>query len=130
MKNVFSGIKEHFEKKFNVTVIAFLLLASIGANLYLVYDRNYVDKDTIASKNSEIVKRVETAEFETPFGMRSEIYTRYEDGKWKTYSTSTPITEEEILKMRKESLDRQRAMREYFRKQDELMREFRESFWL
>ncbi len=125
MKQIFSKTKEYFKKQPYVGLVVAILVVSIGFNLYLLEQSDWLSKE----KTNQVVQNTETTGIEAPWGVRSEVYAKYEDGKWKTYSTSTPITEEEILEMRQDAIDRHKAMREYFRKQDELMREFWESFW-
>ena len=128
MKKEFSKTKEYFKRQPYVGLVVIALILSIGFNMYLLEQLNWLSKEELG-RTVQVVQNTETTEIEAPWGVRSEVYTKYEDGKWKTYSTSTPITEEEILEMRRDSIERHKAMREYFRKQDELMREFWKSFW-
>jgi hypothetical protein len=128
MKQVFSKTRDYFKEQPYVVLVLAILVVSIGFNLYLLEQSNWLEKRK-SNDAVQVLQNSETTWLESPWGIRNEIYTKYEDGKWKTYSTSTPITEEEILEMRRDSIERQKAMREYFRKQDELMREFWESFW-
>ena len=128
MEQTFSKTKEYIKKQPYVGLVVIILVVSVGFNLYLLEQSDWSSKEK-TSNTVRVVQNTETTESEAPCGVRSEVYTKYEDGKWKTYSTSTPITKEEILEMRQDAIERHRVMREYFRKQDELMREFWESFW-
>lgn len=128
MKQIISKTKEYFKRQPYVGLVAGILILSVGFNLYLLEQSNWLSKEE-PRRTVQVVQNTEAAEIEAPWGVRSEVYTKYEDGKWKTYSTSTPITEDEIIEMRRDAIERHKAMREYFRKQDELMREFWESFW-
>jgi len=128
MKQTFSKTKEHFKKHPYVGLVVAILMVSIGFNLYLLEQSDWLSKEK-ANNAVQVVQNTEPTGIEAPWGVRNEVYTKYEDGKWKTYSTSTPLTESEVDKMRDDFLRRERAMNEYFRRQRELMDEFWNSFW-
>lgn len=65
----------------------------------------------------------------SPYGFRSEVVTVYENGKAKTYSTTTPITEKDLDQMRKQTEARLKAMDDYFREQEKFFKSFWYNFW-
>lgn len=114
-------------------LLAILLVISILANGYLLYQMKE-DKKRLAHQNvppvtTQYADDSSFATIESPYGVRNEMYSKYENGKWKTYSTSTPITEAEVKKMRAIINARHKALMDYFRKQDELMNQFWNSFY-
>ncbi|MCU0660298.1 MAG: hypothetical protein MUD00_01660 [Candidatus Pacebacteria bacterium] len=114
-------------------VLIILLAVSILANGYLLYQMKDNGKK-LASQNirtltTQNLDGSSVATIESPYGVRNEVYSKYEDGKWKTYSTSTPITETEVKEMRATINARHKALMDYFRKQDELMNQFWSSFY-
>jgi len=127
MKNVISKVEEYLKTQPYFGLVVLLLIASVGFNLYLLKQSNLL-KESKNENKVQVVQNAKTTQLEAPWGVKNEVYTKYEDGKWKTYSTSTPITEAEIMKMKQDAIERDRAIREYFRKQDELMKEFWKSF--
>lgn len=109
-----------------------LLVVSIVVNGYLLYqmkedDKRFVQQDVRTLSQNTDGSSVTT--IESPYGVRNEVYSKYEDGKWKTYSTSTPITEAEVKEMRATINAQHKALMEYFRKQDEFMNQFWNSFY-
>lgn len=113
--------------------LTILLVVSVLTNGYLLYQMKEDNKRSLSQESRTLTTQnadgssIATIEF--PYGMRNEVYSRYEDGKWKTYSTSTPITEAEVKEMRATINARHKALMEYFRKQDELMSQFWNSFY-
>lgn len=104
-----------------IYAISALLIVSVIANVYLWNESKeprVVNQGRIATSSSEIV-------LDSPYGFRNEIVTVYENGKAKTYSTTTPITERDVEQIRKQMEARFKAMDEYFREQEKLFR----SFW-
>lgn len=111
-----------FKHKNATGIVSVLLVASVIANAYLLAQPAVaptVNTPVTSSATSS------TAIVESPYGFRSEVVTVYENGKAKTYSTTTPITEKDIEQMRKQTEARIKAMDEYFREQEKFFR----SFW-
>jgi hypothetical protein len=110
-----------FKHKNTVGIVTILLVASVVANAY------FLAQPAIAPTTSAPVSEAttSTAVIESPYGFRNEVVTVYDGKQTKTYSTTTPITEKDVKEMRENTIRHQRAMEEYFRKQDELFR----SFW-
>lgn len=113
--------------------LTILLVVSVLANGYLLYqmkeDNKRLASQDVRTLTTENTDGSNVTTIESPYGVRNEVYSRYEDGKWKTYSTSTPITEDEVKEMRATINARHKALMEYFRKQDELMNQFWNSFY-
>lgn len=132
MKRIFHKIKEYLKKQPYGFLVVVILIVSIVFNLYLLEQSNWLNKLNNKEKvnnNTQVVHNIKTTELKAPWGVRTEVYTKYENGKWKTYSTSTPITKDEMLKMRQDEIKKDKVMRAYFKEQDELMRMFWKSFW-
>lgn len=114
-------------------LLSILLVVSLLANGYLLFqskeDQKQIIRENLRSTSVQTVDGSSVTSIESPYGVRNEVYSKYENGKWKTYSTSTPITEEEIKEMRATINARHKALMEYFRKQDELMNQFWNSFY-
>lgn len=104
-----------------VYVISALLVASVIGNVYL-WNK---PKEPIASMPIQAATSSEEVSIDSPYGFRSEVVTVYENGKAKTYSTTTPITEKDLEQMRKQTEARFKAMDDYFREQERFFR----SFW-
>lgn len=116
------------------SLLATLLVVSLLANGYLVFQikesQKQIARENLRPTSVQTVSNGSSVtSIESPYGVRNEVYSKYENGKWKTYSTSTPITEEEVKEMRTTINSRHRALMEYFRKQDELMNQFWNSFY-
>jgi hypothetical protein len=104
-----------------VYIISACLLVSVAANAYLLRQHKeppVIDQKRVTTSSEEIA-------VDSPYGFRNEIVTVYENGKVKTYSTTTPITEKDIEQMRKRTEARLKAMDDYFREQEKFFR----SFW-
>lgn len=104
-----------------IYTISALLVASVLANVYFW---NKPKESTISELN-KIATSTEEVSIDSPYGFRSEVVTVYENGKAKTYSTTTPITEKDLEQMRKQTEARFKAMDDYFREQEKFFR----SFW-
>lgn len=126
MQKIIDYLKNNFSRIPKFYVFG-LLLISIILNIYLGFDYYQNKKFDLFQRNfpSKFIKNQNRTYFESPYGYKSETYSKYEDGKWKTYSTSTPITENEMNGMQEDLFRRQKFMDEYFRRQRELMW----SFW-
>jgi coenzyme F420-reducing hydrogenase alpha subunit len=111
-----------FKHKNATGIVSVLLVASVIANAYLLAQPAVTPTvvPPVASTTS-----TSTAVIESPYGVRSEVVTVYENGKAKTYSTTTPITEKDLEQMRKQTEARFKAMDDYFREQEKFFR----SFW-
>lgn len=114
-----------FKHKNTVGIVSVLLVASVIANVYFLAQPAVAPtvKPPVTSTAT-----TSTAIIESPYGYRNEIVTVYDGKQAKTYSTTTPITEADVKEMRENVIRHQKAMDEYFRKQDELFRSFWYSF--
>ena len=111
-----------FNDKNTVGIVLVLLVASVIANVY------FLAQPAVAPTVPPVVSSTATTStsvIESPYGFRNEVVTIYDGKQAKTYSTTTPITEADVKEMRDNVIRHQKAMDEYFRKQDELFR----SFW-
>lgn len=104
-----------------IYIVSAFLVASILANIYLW---NKPQEPTTATP-TKVATSSEEVSIDSPYGFRSEVVTVYENGKAKTYSTTTPITEKDLDQMRRQTESRLKAMDEYFREQEKFFR----SFW-
>lgn len=114
-----------FKHKNTVGIVSILLVASVVANVY------FLAQPAVAPTVTPLVTSTattSTAVIESPYGYRNEIVTVYDGKQAKTYSTTTPITEADVKEIRENVIRHQKAMDEYFRKQDQLFRSFWYSF--
>lgn len=108
-----------------IYIIGALLVASLTANIYF-WNK---PKEFSVSGLNKVATTSEEVSIDSPYGFRSEVVTVYENGKAKTYSTTTPITEKDLEQMRKQTEARFKAMDDYFREQEKFFRSFWYSFW-
>lgn len=95
-----------------VYLVSALLGISLLANIYLW---KKPESSQIPILNTSQATSSETSlAVESPYGFRSEVVTVFKNGKAKTYSTTTPITERDLEQMRKQTEARIKAMDEYF----------------
>ncbi|HVV15383.1 MAG TPA: hypothetical protein VHD55_03230 [Candidatus Paceibacterota bacterium] len=114
-----------FKDKNTIGIVSVLLVASVIANVYFLAQPAVAPTATPPVTSNATTS---TAVIESPYGYRNEIVTVYDGKQAKTYSTTTPITEADVKEMRENVIRHQKAMDEYFRKQDELFRSFWYSF--
>lgn len=105
-----------------IYILGSLLAVSIFGNLYFWNSKKNVvtPSASYATSTSAII--------ESPYGYRSEVVTVFDNGKVKTYSTTTPMSEKDVEKIQAQAVDRMRAMDDYFRKQEELFQDFWRAF--
>ena len=137
-------LKKWLKRNFKEILLCFVLVVSfinIFFSLYILRNsqkseiikinpvtENITDSGFLKTKNSETQEKTAQTKKEHPYAIKHEIYRKYKDGEWKTYTNDEPLTEEDIQKIRNEFTERQKAMDEYFRKQQKLMNEMWNSF--
>lgn len=114
-----------FKHKDAVGIVSALLVVSVIANAYFLAQPAVAPTVTTPVTSAATTN---TSVIESPYGYRNEIVTVYDGKQAKTYSTTTPITEADVKEMRENVIRHQKAMDEYFRKQEELFRSFWYSF--
>ena len=75
------------------------------------------------------IKENSGKEIYAPYGIRSEIISRYENGKWKTYATTTPMHREDLKHINDDFIKQEKMMQEYFDWQDRMMRHMWNTLW-
>jgi|GEM_PF-3376144 len=104
-----------------IYIVSVLLVASVLANLYFWNN----PKTQIAQEiNNQVATSSQEVAIDSPYGFRNEVVIVYDNGKTKTYSTTTPLTEKDLEQMHKQTEARIRAMDDYFREQKKFFREF------
>ncbi|HVV39286.1 MAG TPA: hypothetical protein VHD31_03080 [Candidatus Paceibacterota bacterium] len=106
--------------------VSALLVVSFLANIYLW--KKPESRQVPILNTSQATSSEASLAIESPYGFRSEVVTVYENGKAKTYSTTTPITEKDLEQMRKQTEARMKAMDEYFEEQEKFFRDFWRNF--
>ncbi|HYF10205.1 MAG TPA: hypothetical protein VD967_01190 [Candidatus Paceibacterota bacterium] len=102
-----------------IYALALLLAASASLNAYLWTDRRlHVSPPSLVSTTSSTVVPA------SPYGYRNEVVTVLENGKMNTYATTTPLTEKDIEQMQGLMRENLKAMEGYFRRQEQLFRDF------
>jgi len=109
-----------------IYMVLALLVASVLTNLYFLNKPEQVQAPVVS--NNQATSSETSLAVESPYGFRSEVVTVYENGKAKTYSTTTPITENDLEQMRKQTEARIKAMDEYFEQQEKFFRDFWRNF--
>ncbi len=115
-----------------ITIFIVLLIISLGINIYQFTSKSSLNNNEVANTSiEELTDKKEENEskegeitFSAPYGFRSQMVTTFDGNEVKTYSTSTALTKEDVAKMNKEVLERQKRIDEYFRKQELLFRDF------
>ncbi len=109
-----------------IYLISALLVASVLANLYFLNKPERVQAPVVS--NTQATSTETSIAVKSPYGFRSEVVTVYENGKAKTYSKTTPITEKDLEKIRKQTEARIKAIDEYFEQQEKFFRDFWRNF--
>lgn len=113
-----------------ITIFIVLLIISLGLNLYQLFLKPNVVNTPVVQKEETIINESDKDKkdgeivFSAPYGFRNEIVTTFNGKEARTYSTSTALTKEDVEKMNKEILERQRRIDEYFRNQERMFRDF------
>lgn len=97
--------------------LGFLLAVSVVVNAYLFGIANTGAPQPVYTGSVA----TSSAVFDAP-GFKSEVVTVYDGSHYRTYATSTPLSEADIRKMREEMRREFDRMNEFFRRQDELFR--------
>lgn len=105
-------------------VLGALLAVSVLGNLYFLGARSTTE--VARAPEPPLYATTSSAAVYSPYGYRSEVVTVYDNGQIKTYATTTPVTSEDVENIRKQLERRLEIMDEYFRRQEELFR----NFWL
>lgn len=106
-------------KKQNVITgtLGLLLIASVVGNAYL-YQKSQANEGVADVPHATTW----SATFEGP-GLKNEVVTLFDGRSYRTYATSTPLSESDIRAMR-EKVERDfECMNEFFKRRDELFRE-------
>ena len=69
-----------------------------------------------------------SVQMDLPNNFKGQVYTVYKDGKWQTFSTTTPLTSTDITSMQKEIQDEQNAMQQLFAEQQKLFEQEQQMF--
>lgn len=109
-----------------IYIVSALLVASVLTNLYFLNKPEQAQAPVV--NNIQATSSEASLAVESPYGFRSEVMTVYENGKAKTYSTTTPITEKDLEQMRRQTEARIKAMDEYFEQQKKFFRDFWRNF--
>ncbi len=107
-----------------VYIISAFLVASVIANIYL-WNRSQGPRSSVPT---QVVTSSDEVSIDSPYGFRSEVVAVYENGKAKTHATTTPITEEDLDQMRKQTEARLKEVDDYFREQENFFRSLWYSF--
>lgn len=96
--------------------IGFLLAVSICLNVYFIGKEVPPELSGASTMNSSVVH-------DSP-GFRSEVMTVFDGSRYRTYATSTPLSESDVVRMRDEMHRELDRMHEYFDRQEDLFRIF------
>ena len=97
-----------------------LLLISVIANIFLYHKKSNTPIQPIVS-NQPVATSSSSVVFNSP-GVKSEIVTVYDGKNYRTYSTSTPLTQQDIRKMDDDAQKEIDRMNKIFEQQNELFR--------
>lgn len=97
-------------------ILGILLVASVVGNIYLYQKLQDNERFSFANNTAS-----SSAVFEGP-GFKNEVVTFFDGSRYRTYSTSTPLSESDVRAMREEMEREFERMNEFFRRQDELFR--------
>lgn len=98
-------------------IIGLLLVASVVGNIFL-YQKVQKNEPLYSVQNTG-TSTVTT--FEGP-GFKNEVVTFFDGKQYRTYATSSPLSDSDIRAMREEMEKEYERINEFFRRQDELFR--------
>jgi DUF4097 and DUF4098 domain-containing protein YvlB len=98
-------------------VLGLLLLVSIAGNAFL-YQKVQKNEPFYTVQNTG-TSTVMT--FEGP-GFKNEVVTFFDGSQYRTYATSSPLSDSDVRAMREEMEKEFERVNEFFRRQDELFR--------
>lgn len=98
-------------------ILGLLLVASVIGNFFL-YQKVQKNEPFYSAQNTG-TSTVTT--FEGP-GFKNEVVTFFDGEQYRTYATSSPLSDSDIRAMREEMEKEFDRMNEFFRRQDELFR--------
>jgi hypothetical protein len=104
-------------QKFITGVLIVLLVASVVGNVLLYQETQKKGPQYVTQKDATSYSTV----FESP-GFKNEMITVFDGKQFRTYSTSTPLSENDARRMREEIEKEFERVNEFFRRQDELFR--------
>jgi 2-methylcitrate dehydratase PrpD len=103
-------------QKVIIGIVGLLSIISVVGNIVLYQKLQNNDRfsfNTNAATSSAV--------FEGP-GFKNEVVTFFDGKQYRTYSTSTPLSDSDVRAMREEMEQEFERMDEFFRRQDELFR--------
>ena len=100
---------------------AFIILAAGALHAQVASSSPYITTSTSPDGGVSV-------HMDLPNNFKGQVYTVYKDGKWQTFSTTTPLTSSDIASMQKEIQDQQKAMQEMFDAQQKLFEQEQQMF--
>jgi len=98
-----------------------LLILSLIANAYL-YGKTFSQKRLMDEMPYAIANVATSSSVSNGPGFKSEVITVYDGSRYRTYATSSPLSEQDVQKMQAEMQQQYDHMNELFKQQDELFR--------
>ena len=102
-------------------VLVLLLVASVIGNVFLYQETQKTKPPFMTQEDAASYSTV----FKGP-GFKNEMITVFDGEQFRTYSTSTPLSESDIRQMREEIEKEFERMDEFFKRQNELFRSLRD----
>ena len=100
---------------------AFMIIAAGTVHAQTASSSPYVTTSTTPDGSVSV-------NMDLPNNFKGQVYTVYKDGKWQTFSTTTPLTSSDIASMQKEIQDQKKAMQEMFAAQQKLFEQEQQMF--
>ena len=120
-------IKKYLKKYYKEILLLLVLIISVANIIFSFYVFQNSSEHKLNITSSVVTENLNNPKVEkaknNSFGMRHEVYSKYEDGKWNVYTNDEPMSKEDFEEIRQDFIEKQKAMDEYFRKQRELMNE-------
>ena len=100
---------------------AFMIIAARAVHAQTASSSPYVMTSTTPDGGVSV-------NMDLPNNFKGQVYTVYKDGKWQTFSTTTPLTSSDVASMQKEIQDQEKAMQEMFAAQQKLFEQEQQMF--
>jgi hypothetical protein len=112
-----------------LAIVMFVLGLSLAGNVYQYHQSERIRHEVSTAQLMTYSPPMTSLVVTNGTGTQSTLYSTFENGQWKSYATTTPLSDADIAKIQASFATHERAMHDYFRAQDEWMRHMDEMLW-
>ena len=102
-------------------VVVFVIIAAGAVHAQTTSSSPYITTSTTPDGGVSV-------NMQLPNNFKGSVYTVYKDGKWQTFSTTTPLTKSDIASMQKEMQSEEDAIQQMFAAQQKLFEQEQQMF--